>query len=89
MNKDEPGAVINEPTPLQPVPSQESNHFEVTQPKDDLELIRSQSVSPPGAFACIYFGQKFTTKFIYNHLWFIKVSLIEIRRYKYLFEKTS
>ncbi|KAJ8674029.1 hypothetical protein QAD02_005291, partial [Eretmocerus hayati] len=43
VNKDEPVVVITEPSPSQPLSSQETNHFEIIQPKDDLELIRSHS----------------------------------------------
>ena len=45
VNKDEPVVLVTEPSPSQPLPSQELNHFDVIQPKDDLELIRSHSVS--------------------------------------------
>ncbi|XP_014215655.1 kinectin [Copidosoma floridanum] len=43
VNKDEPAIVISETSPSQPALLQESNHFDVTQPKDDLELIKSHS----------------------------------------------
>lgn len=52
VNKDEPVSVIAEPTPSQAAIAQESNHFDVIQPKDDLELIRSHSVSFMVAYAC-------------------------------------
>lgn len=55
VNKDEPVVVVTEPSPSQPLLAQEVNHFEVIQPKDDLELIRSHSVSDLVASACIYF----------------------------------
>ncbi|XP_016845219.1 kinectin isoform X3 [Nasonia vitripennis] len=43
VNKDEPVVVVTEPSPSQPVLAQEGNHFDITHPKDDLELIRSHS----------------------------------------------
>lgn len=59
VNKDEPVAVITEPSLSQPAIAPESNHFDVIQPKDDLELIRSHSVSDLVASACIIFGKSF------------------------------
>ncbi|XP_053971640.1 myosin-6 isoform X2 [Hylaeus volcanicus] len=42
VNKDEPLVIVTELSPSQP-PSVETNHFDLIQPKDDLELIRSYS----------------------------------------------
>ncbi|KAK2587486.1 hypothetical protein KPH14_003189 [Odynerus spinipes] len=42
INKDEPLAIVTELSPSQPLLG-ETNHFELIQPKDDLELIRSHS----------------------------------------------
>ncbi|XP_076164616.1 uncharacterized protein LOC143145278 [Ptiloglossa arizonensis] len=42
VNKDEPLVIVTELSPSQP-PSVEVNHFDLIQPKDDLELIRSHS----------------------------------------------
>ncbi|XP_076666065.1 uncharacterized protein LOC143367789 isoform X2 [Andrena cerasifolii] len=42
VNKDEPLVIVTELSPSQP-PSTEANHFDLIQPKDDLELIRSHS----------------------------------------------
>ncbi|XP_011504338.1 PREDICTED: kinectin-like isoform X3 [Ceratosolen solmsi marchali] len=43
VNKDEATNLTNEYNSLQTVSHEESNHFDVIQPKDDLELIRSHS----------------------------------------------
>ncbi|XP_076235212.1 uncharacterized protein LOC143179757 isoform X3 [Calliopsis andreniformis] len=42
VNKDEPLVIVTELSPSQP-PSEGANHFDLIQPKDDLELIRSHS----------------------------------------------
>ncbi|XP_018304998.1 kinectin isoform X3 [Mycetomoellerius zeteki] len=42
VNKDEPSVIVTELNPSQP-PLVEANHFDVIHPKDDLELVRSQS----------------------------------------------
>nr|XP_046477367.1 kinectin-like isoform X2 [Neodiprion pinetum] len=42
LNKDEPVVLVPEPSLSQPQ-SEDINHFDLTQPKDDLELIRSHS----------------------------------------------
>ncbi|XP_015597971.1 kinectin isoform X4 [Cephus cinctus] len=42
INKDEPVVIAPELSPSQP-PLEEANHFDLIQPKDDLELIRSHS----------------------------------------------
>ncbi|KAL2728777.1 kinectin-like isoform X1 [Vespula squamosa] len=42
VNKDEPSAIVTELSSSQPLLG-ETNHFELIQPKDDLELIRSHS----------------------------------------------
>ncbi|XP_076482209.1 uncharacterized protein LOC117166047 isoform X2 [Bombus vancouverensis nearcticus] len=42
VNKDEPLVIVTELSPSQPL-STEVNHFDLIQPKDDLELIRSHS----------------------------------------------
>ncbi|KAG5322620.1 KTN1 protein, partial [Pseudoatta argentina] len=43
VNKDEQSVIVTELNPSQP-PLAEANHFDVIHPKDDLELVRSQSV---------------------------------------------
>ncbi|EGI70299.1 Ribosome-binding protein 1, partial [Acromyrmex echinatior] len=42
VNKDEPSVIVTELNPSQPSLA-EANHFDVIHPKDDLELVRSQS----------------------------------------------
>ncbi|XP_072744778.1 uncharacterized protein [Anoplolepis gracilipes] len=42
INKDEPLVIVTELNPSQP-PLAEANHFDLIHPKDDLELVRSQS----------------------------------------------
>ncbi|EFN62950.1 Laminin-like protein epi-1 [Camponotus floridanus] len=42
VNKDEPLVIVTELNPSQP-PLAEANHFDLIHPKDDLELVRSQS----------------------------------------------
>ncbi|XP_036139842.1 kinectin isoform X3 [Monomorium pharaonis] len=44
VNKDEPSVIVTELNPLQP-PLAEANHFDLTHPKDDLELVRSHSIA--------------------------------------------
>jgi hypothetical protein len=45
VNKDEAAVLNNEHNHSQTISHEEGNHFDVIQPKDDLELIRSHSVS--------------------------------------------
>ncbi|KAL0113639.1 hypothetical protein PUN28_012644 [Cardiocondyla obscurior] len=42
VNKDEPSVIVTELNPSQ-LPLAEANHFDLIHPKDDLELVRSQS----------------------------------------------
>ncbi|XP_011697731.1 PREDICTED: ribosome-binding protein 1-like isoform X3 [Wasmannia auropunctata] len=44
VNKDEPSIIVAELNPSQP-PLAEVNHFDLIHPKDDLELVRSQSIN--------------------------------------------
>ncbi|XP_011636853.1 kinectin-like isoform X3 [Pogonomyrmex barbatus] len=44
VNKDEPPVIVTELNSSQP-PLAEANHFDLIHPKDDLELVRSQSIS--------------------------------------------
>lgn len=52
VNKDESPVVVTESIASQP-PLVNVNHFDVIHPKDDLELIRSQSVSYGFGNACL------------------------------------
>ncbi|XP_039310686.1 kinectin isoform X12 [Solenopsis invicta] len=44
VNKDEPSVIVTELNPSQP-PLAEANHFDTIHPKDDLELVRSHSIT--------------------------------------------